>query len=210
MNVILDPLLTALESNNWTALFVIVAFALILNLKSISEFFENRANKHQRFIAEALKLEAISGASREFLHEELNYFIFKKITGISADATLREKLRDVIARSQGELQIRQLSRASQFIQMKGGRLKIVVTRADRFFALLNIVFGAFISFAGLALFMLPGLAKTTSLIQIVTAMCFGLVFFAFALFLISEAFPAFAAIRISPIITRLEPPPIDA
>lgn len=211
MSTILDPLLTALNASNWTAFFVVIAATLILNLKKISDFFDERANRHRNFIEETLKGEAVSGAARTFLEEELNYFIFKKITGISADATLREKLRDVISKSEGELSIRHLAKAGQFIRMKRGKLSIVVTTSDHVWSAINILMACIVSLIALALFMLPGLAKNATMTQTLAAMGFGVIFFAFAVFVMSEAFPAIIGRRIAPIVDRLERiPPGDA
>lgn len=204
MSNILEPLLAALNASNWTAFFVVIAVTLILNLKKIADFIDERANRHRKFVEETLKVEAVSGAARVFLEEELNYFIFKKITGIYADATLREKLGDVIARSEGELSIRQMAKARQFIRMKRGKLSIVVTAWDRVWSAINIFMAGTVSLIALALFMLPGLAKAPTLTQTLTAMGFGSFFFAFAVFVMSEALPAIIGRRIAPVVDRLE------
>jgi len=210
MSSLLEPLLEALKASNWSTFFVIIAIAVILNLRSLSEFLEDRATRHQRFVQEALKLDALNQTSKLFLEEELNYFIFKRVTGISADAVLREKLQDVISRSGGELQIRQISRASEFIRMREGKLQIVVTTFDIGYALVNLVFGAMVSLIGLALFMLPGLVQKTNIPQIVTSATVGAVFFAFAMFMVAQAFPALIARRLTPIVQRLEAPRADS
>lgn len=204
MNSLMEPLLEALKASNWSVFFVIIAIAVMLNLRSMSEFLEDRSTRHQRFVQEALKLDALNHTSRLFLEEELNYFIFKRITGISADAVLREKLQDVISRSGGELQIRQISRAREFIRMSEGKLQIVVTKFDFFYAVVNLVFGAMVSLIGLALFMLPGLVQQISITQTVTSGAVGTVFFAFAMFIVAQAFPTLIARRLAPKVQRLE------
>lgn len=204
MTSLLEPLLKALESSNWASFFVVVAIALLFNLRAISEFLEGRAARHQKFVEAALKLERLTNTSRQFLEEELNYYVFKRITGISADATLREKLRDVIERSAGELQIRQLSRVSQFIRVKEGRLTIVVHTIDSVWAYMNLIFGALVSLIALALFMAPGLVKMPTIAQSLVSVGFGVLFFVFAMFMVAEATPALLAKRIAPVVARLE------
>ena len=210
MTSLLDPLLEALKTNNWSAFFIVIAIAVLLNLRPLSEFIEDRATRHQRFVQEALKLEALNQTSRAFLEEELNYFVFRRITGISADAVLRDKLRDVISRSGGELQIRQLSRAREFIRIKDGKLQLVVTTFDIGYSIVNLAFGAGVALIGLALFMLPGLVSQTSINQILTSTAVGVVAFAFSLFMIAQAFPTIVAKRLAPVLDRLEAPRADA
>lgn len=210
MSSLLAPLLDALKASNWSVVFAIIAIAVILNLRSLSEFIEDRATRHQRFVQEALKLDALNQTSKLFLEEELSYFIFKRITGISADAVLREKLRDVISRSGGELQIRQISRAREFIRMKEGKLQIVVTAFDIVFAFANLLFGALVALIALALFMLPGLAQQAALTQVINSAAVGAVLFAFSMFMVAQAFPTLIARRLAPIVQRLEAPGADA
>jgi hypothetical protein len=142
-----------------------------------------------------LKLDALNQTSKLFLEEELNYFIFKRITGLSADANLREKLQDVISRSRGELQIRQISRASEFIRMREGKLQIVVTTFDVGYAFANLIFGALVALIALALVMLPGLVQQTNFAQAIGSAALGAVFFAFAMFMVAQAFPTLVARR---------------
>ena len=207
---LLDHLLEALKTDNWSVFFSVVAIAVLLNLRYLSKFLEDRATRHQRFVQEALKLEALNQTSRAFLEEELNYIVFRRITGISADEVLKEKLWDVISRSGGELQIRQLSKAREFIRMKDGKLQLVVTTYHVGYAIVNLVFGALVALIGLALFMLPGLVKQTSIDQILTSAALGLVAFVFALFMVAQASPTFVAKRLAPVIDRLEAPRADA
>ncbi len=207
---LLDHLLEALKTGNWSVFFIVIAIAVLLNLRSLSEFLEDRATRHQRFVQEALKLEALNQTSRAFLEEELNYIVFRRITGISADEVLKEKLWDVISRSGGELQIRQLSKAREFIRMKDGKLQLVVTTYDVGYAIVNLVFGALVALIGLALFMLPGLVKQTSIDQILTSAAVGFVAFAFALFMVAQASPTFVARRLAPVLDRIEAPRADA
>ena len=123
---------------------------------------------------------------------------------------LREKLRDVISRSGGELQIRQLSRAREFIKMKDGKLQLVVTPFDVGYAMANLVFGALVALIGLALFMLPGLAKQPSIDQILMSTAVGVVAFTFALFVVAQAFPTIVAKRLAPVVDRIEAARADA
>jgi len=210
MSSFLDPLLEALKTDNWSVFFIIIAIAVILNLRSLSEFLEYRATRHQRFVQDALKLEALNETSRKFLEEELNYFIFKRVTGISADAVLREKLQDVILRSRGELQIRQFSRAREFIRMKDGKLQIVFTAFDVVYAFANLIFGALVALIGLSLLMLPGLLQQTNLTLILTSAAAGVVVFPFSLFMVAQAFPTLVARQLAPVVERLETHPADA
>lgn len=151
MTNILEPLLKLLESNNWTGFFIVIAIALVFNLRAVSEYLDTRANRRQKFIEDALKLEKLSDTSKQFLEEELNYYVFKRVTGISADAVLREKLRDVIHRSGGDLQIRQLARVSQFLRMRDGKLTITVNQGEIVWSWLNQFLAACVALVALSL-----------------------------------------------------------
>jgi len=52
---------------------MIVAIAFIVNLKAILEFFERRSSRKEKFVKQALGIEAVRDAVRAFLEEELNW-----------------------------------------------------------------------------------------------------------------------------------------
>ncbi len=204
---LLDPLLKALESGSWGIVFLLVAVAVIANLRPILEFLERRESRREEFVKGALQVEAVAGAARSFLEEELNYLLFKKVTGIPADRHLREKLKDIVDRSAGEIQTSQLAKkAKPHLRMKGGRLSIVIGTSDRIESAFNWFFAITMAFLAIALFMLPSAIKGVTLQQLLSLMALGIVFFFFALFLVSQTIPLSVAKKISPIIERLETP----
>lgn len=198
-----------LNSNNWAGFFIVLAIALVVNLRAVSEYLDTRANRRQKFIEDALKLEKLSDTSKQFLEEELNYYVFKRVTGISADAVLREKLRDVIHRSGGDLQIRQLARVSQFLRMRDGKLTIAVSQGEIAWSWLNQFLAACVALVALSLFMAPGLVKGLAFTQVILSVAFGVFCFAFSMFLVLEAQPGLIAKRISPTLKQLESPPVN-
>lgn len=207
---LLDPLLKGLESGNWGIVFVVVAIALIVNLRPILEFVERRESRREEFVKEAIKIEAVAGAVRSFLEEELNYLLFKKVTGIPANRALRDKLKDIVDRSGGEIQTFQLARAKKHLRMKDGKLKINIDTSDKVEWLFNWAAAIAMALFALAFFMLPTAAiKGVTLQQLVTLMGLGFLFFIFSLFLVSQTISLSVARKLEPIITRLEAMPED-
>jgi hypothetical protein len=202
-----DPFLKGLESGNWGIVFVVVAVALIVNLRPILEFLERRESRREEFVKEAIKIEAVAGAVRSFLEEELNYLLFKKVTGIPANRALRDKIKDVVDRSAGEIQTFQLARAKNHIKMKDGKLRIIIDTSDKAEWLFNWVAAIAMTLFALGFFMLPSAIKGVTLQQLATLMGIGFLFFLFALFLVSQTIPLSVARKLEPIITKLESPP---
>jgi len=201
---LLDPLLKALESGSWGIAFLLVALAVIVKLRPIFEFLERQQSRREEFVKSALQVEAVAGAARSFLEEELNYLLLKKVTGISADRHLREKLKEIVDRSAGEIQTLQLAKAKSHLHLKDGTLSIVLHASDRFEWIFNWVFAVFMAFLAIALFMLPSTIKGITLQQLLSLMALGVVFFVFALFLVSQTISFSVAKNIAPIIAALE------
>lgn len=201
---LLDALLKSLENGNWLIVIIIVAIAVIVNLRAILEFIERWGTKREEYIKEALKIETIVGATRVFLEEELNCIIFKKVTEISADRFFREKIKDLVDRSNGDLQPYQFAKARKHLKMKGGKLDIVITRADRVEHVFNFVYAGIMVIFALFFFMLPVSIKFAALHQVVIVMGLGVLMFFFALFLVLQTAPLSVAKHIEPIIKHLE------
>lgn len=201
---LLDPLLKGLENGNWGIVFVVVAIALIVNLRPILEFLERRESRREEFVKEAIKIDAVAGSVRSFLEEELNYLLFKKVTGIPANRALREKIKDVVDRSAGEIQTFQLARAKKHMKMKDGKLEVSIDTSDKVEWFFNWFAAIAMALFALGFFMLPSAIKGVTLQQLVTLMGLGFLFFLFALFLVSQTIPLSVARKLEPIITRLE------
>lgn len=206
---LLDPLLKGLESGNWGIVFAVVAVALVVNLRPILEFLERRESRREEFVKEAIKIDAVAGAVRSFLEEELNYLLFKKVTGIPANRVFRDKLKDIVDRSAGEIQTFQLARARNHLEMKNGRLRVVVRTIHKIEWYFNWASAIAMALFALGFFMLPSAIKGVTLQQLAVLMSLGVVFFFFALFLVSQTIPLSVARKLEPIITSLESPAED-
>jgi hypothetical protein len=200
----LEKLIDGIQTGNWSIVFVVVAVVVVVNLRSILEFLERRELRREEFVKDALKVEALAGAARVFLEEELNYLLFKKVTGIPADKPLREKLKSFIDKSAGEVQMWQLARAKEHLRIKDGKLIVVVGIWDRVNYYFNWFAAIIMAVFGLALMMLPVGSKGISLQQLMTFMGLGVVFFMTALFLLSQTTPVMSARRLTPMIERVE------
>ncbi|KAL0630452.1 hypothetical protein Q9L58_010701, partial [Maublancomyces gigas] len=201
---LLEPLFKALESGNWGIVFVVVAIALVFNLRPIFEFFERREGRREDFVKEALKIEGVASVVRSLLEEELNYLLFKKVTGIAANQPLRDKLKDIVDRSAGEIQTSQLARAKSHIKMQGGKLHVTTSAFDKAEWLFNWAFAIAMAVFAVAFFMLPSAIKGITFQQLGSLMGLGVLFFLFALFLVSQTIPYSTARRLQPLIAKLE------
>ena len=204
MDKLLESLAKALESGNWSYVFLVAAVGLVFNLRTIFDFFERRENRREEFVKDAIKIDAVVGAARSFLEEELNYLLFKKVTGIAANRALREKLKDIVDRSGGEIQTFHLARVRGLLKMKDGKLTIVVGRFERFEWFLNWVLAIAMALSALTFFLLPSSIKGMTFQQLASLMGLGVMFFFFALFLVSQTIPVSAAKWLTPIVERLE------
>ncbi|WP_374327382.1 hypothetical protein [Azonexus sp.] len=210
LDKILDTLLKSLENGNWLVVILVVAIAVVVNLRAILEFFERRGTRREEFVKDALKIDVVRDAARSVLEEELNYLVFKRVTGISADRALREKIKSLVDRSDGELQTFQFARARKHTTMKDGKLLIRITRSDKIEHLFNWSFAVLVAVFALLAFMLPTTVKGASFQQVAIFIGLGTLMFFFALFLVSQTTPITVAKHIKPIVERLEAiPPQD-
>ena len=201
---LLDPLLKALENGNWGVVFIVAAIALVFNLRPILEFLERREGRREEFVKDAIKIEAVAGAVRAFLEEELNYLMFKKVTGIAANKALRDKLKDIVDRSAGEIQTFQLAQAKSHIRMKQGKLLVEISTANKIEWIFNWSLAVAMAIFALIFFMLPSAIKGITLLQLGSLMGLGFVFFLFALFLVSQTISYTVAKKLQPIVANLE------
>lgn len=201
---LLDELLKKLEGGNWFIAGAIIAIACFFHLNSIFEFFERRGSRREEFVKEALKIEAVSDTTRTFLEEELNYLVFKRVTGIPADKALREKIKMLVDASQGELRTFQFARARKYLSMEGGRLRVIITRSHKIENFLNWVFTGLIALCALLMFRIAATVKDASFLQIGVFVGLGFTMFAFAMFLVLQTVPLSIAKVIAPKIDALE------
>lgn len=211
MDKLLEPLLKAIADGSWGAAFVVVAIAVVLNLRPILEFLERRENRREEFVKDALKSEVLAGAARAFLEEELNYLLFRKVTGIAADWPLREKLKEVIDKANGEIQTFQLAKVKSHLRMRDGQLNIEIRAIDKVEWFISWCLAILIALLAVTIFILPGSIKGISILQVMTLMGMSMIFFALALFLVAQTIPLSTAKRIKPILERVlhnpVPPP---
>lgn len=204
MEKLIEGLLNSLENGNWVIAVIIIFITAILNIRSIQDFFHLQNRRHEEFIKEALKIDAINDAAKKALIEQLNYIVYKRVTGIAADSILRSKIQILVEDSQGELRTADFTKAQKFIEIRSGRASIKITKWDKVENWFNKVSAVImLTLAVLTIFLTTTIPEV-SLPQIftlgaVTAMVFG-----FALFLVTQTVPMTVAKRIAPVVKRLE------
>lgn len=206
LDKLVDVLVKSVQDGQWSVGAFVVVVAVVVNLRAILEFFERRGSRREEFVKEALKIEVVRDAARSFLEEELNYLVFKRVTGISADRPLREKIKSLVEQSRGELQTFQFARARKFIKMKEGKLSIQIGRFDKVEQAFNWVSAVFVAIFAMTGFVLPVLLKGATLQNALLSLGFGVLMFFFSLFLVAQTIPMSVARRIQPVVEKLESP----
>jgi hypothetical protein len=205
MEKILEVLLKSIQDGQWSVGAVVVIIAVVVNLRGILDYVERRGSKRENYVKDALKNEVVRDTTRTFLEEELNYLVFRKITGISADRALREKIGMLVDRSGGDLQPFQFARARKFIKLKDGKLTVGVSTFDHIEKYFNRAAAIFVAIFGVGSFILPvAVSKGAPLQYAFTSLAFGMLMVLFALFLLSQTIPIAVAGRIKPIVDKLE------
>lgn len=204
LDELIKKLIDSLENGNWLIALVVIAIAIIVNLKDILEFLERQGNKKEEFIKEALKIDSVKGAARTFIEEELNYLIFKKVTGISADKVFREKVKEIIEKAEGELQFFQVARARKHLSVKEGKIIVKLSGWDRVEYYFNWVVAANTVVFGLLFLILPTTIKGLTIYQFAVFFFVSIISFFFSVFLAGQTMPFSEAKRIQPLIERVQ------
>ncbi|WP_116324238.1 hypothetical protein [Cupriavidus taiwanensis] len=205
MDKLIEMLLKSIQDGQWSVGAVVVIVAVVVNLRGILEYFERRGSRRENYVKEALKIELIKDSTRAFLEEELNYLVFRKITGISADRALREKIGALVDRSRGDLQPFQFARARKFIKLKDGKLTVSISTMDHIEKYFNWSAAILVAIFGVGNFILPvAVAKGAAFQYAFTSLVFGVLMVLFSVFLLSQTIPVAVAARIKPIVEKLE------
>ncbi|OSI29226.1 hypothetical protein, partial [Neisseria dumasiana] len=85
---------TTCNSADIISTIVFIIILIFLNYKYIMPIFNKIRNRHEEFIKNLLKNDYIDENNKNFLKNELNKLFFKKLTGLSANDTEREKIYD--------------------------------------------------------------------------------------------------------------------
>lgn len=110
----------------------VLALACVIGFLTFSSSFVKLvwSAKDQRIshLKSILEVETLSPEVKFVLVEDFNRSLFLQATGIAGDKYMREKYRELLEKSEGDLTINQLRRASRFLEFED---KLIVANKDR-------------------------------------------------------------------------------
>lgn len=180
--------------------------ALILGpkIKGLIELWEWHRTKQEEYVKKMLANPELDAPTKEALIEQMNYVVYRKTTRIPADKFTRERVRELVRKSEGELQEFQISRAWKYIKREKADLVVKISTFDAVESVLNRVFGlVFLGMAGLALFVALTASGMASIERFYLA-CIAFLFFAGAIFYVWQTIPMSIARKILPVLLRLQ------
>jgi len=140
MDFLLDLIKDSVANKN-IAFAMIGAIYLLLNVKNILLFLDERKKVKISQLLDALQCEHIQGTTKSYLEEELANEHFKIVTGIYLEKEYREAILLAHKKAKGELAFRHFKRALPHLHYKDGVLSIKIDTFDNVTAIINVVFG---------------------------------------------------------------------
>ncbi len=130
---VLTIILEAIKNGKWELVITTILIVLIYRLPTIVNSYESNASKREKYAKEAIKIESLSKTVHGFLEEEINYLVFKRLTGIKAHAELRSKIKEITQRANNQLTIDLLSRAWRYVKYneENKKLSVRITISDK-------------------------------------------------------------------------------
>ncbi|WP_299182600.1 hypothetical protein [uncultured Neptuniibacter sp.] len=128
--------------SSWQVLALAFVFGLFAVLRNLSEFAWKQKERKVSHIKTALEIENLSDEVRFVLVEDMNRTLFMNVTGIPGDRYTRQIYAELLEKSEGDLTINQLRRASNFlefdkcIQVPKGRSRKIGYCVDKWYPLL--------------------------------------------------------------------------
>jgi hypothetical protein len=173
-------------------------------IKTIVEFFDHLSMRRLTFIKEASALEALDGPTRKLLTQELNKIVYQRVTQIRTDALMRNRIDEIIEASKGELAIAQFTNAVGHLQTIDQNLVVQITTIDKAESRFSQCLAMFIFFCAFVVMMLPIFVLKVNTLQMLTIVSVGLVMFLSAVPVISPYLRYTAAVRLKPVLARLQ------
>jgi hypothetical protein len=180
--------------------------ALILGpkIRGIIELWEWHRTKQEEYVKKMLSNPELDAPTKEALIEHLNYVVYRKATRIPADKFTRERVRQLVQKSEGNLQEIQISRAWKYIRREKENLVVRVTTFDKIEQYVNRGFALiFVGMAALALFVAMTANGIAAMDRLYLS-CIAFLFFAGAIFYVWQMIPMNVALKISPVLLRLQ------
>jgi hypothetical protein len=201
---LVDRLFTAIEQGHLYTVLLVIAIAVIFKLNAILQFFDHQGRKRVSFVQSALKIDEITEDSRLFFKEELNFLLFKKITGISRDRLFQNKALELIRKSKGEIRAVHIERAQKYMSINNGTLIVTLSLWDKIEFVLNHSVAIIMILVSLSTIVLPIASKGISFSQTLTYIILGVLSFFFAIFSFRETVPYKTARGIKPKLIELQ------
>jgi hypothetical protein len=201
---IIEFLQKNIANENWLGIFVVLFSVFFWKAKNIVEFMMGLKSLREKSLLNALKLKEVTGATRLFLEEEINAIIFKKVSGVWAEKTLREKILDIHDRAKGELSLFQFQKARKHLRIRNEKIVITISTFDKAEYILNWSVALIMAVLAFFSFAVIFVAQKILLLQAATLIGTGFLFFVVSLFLIFQTIPYSVAKHIKLMIEELQ------
>jgi hypothetical protein len=204
VNEIIELVRSSLGTDNWFLIPVGLTAIVIYKIKNIVEFFDHLSVRRLTFIKDACTLQALDDPTRKVLIQELNKIVYRRLTSIRADQFMRKRIDEVIESSKGELVIAQFTNAGGHLQTIDQKLVVQITTTDKVESRFSQCLAIFIFFCAFVVMMLPIFALKVNTLQMLIIVSIGLVMFLSAVPVISPYLRYIAAVRLKPVLARLQ------
>ncbi len=152
-----------------------------------------------------LKNEFIDDLMYGLLKDELNKIVFKRVSKITADRCLREKILDVIDKSNGELQLFQFKVAIKYVKLRKEKLEVVINIGDKCWQFFCVVFGfCLLMVFGVICLILSENAAVSDVNKVIIVIGSGVVFVGLSIYCFLQSVPLSVAKQIAPVIKSIE------
>ncbi len=115
-------------ADSWQVLALACVIGFLTFASSFVKLVWSAKGQRITHLKSILEVETLSPEVKFVLVEDFNRSLFLQATGIAGDKYMREKYRELLEKSEGDLTINQLRRASRFLEFED---KVIVANKDR-------------------------------------------------------------------------------
>ena len=202
MKNIIAKLSESLTDENFIASAVIMIIVLIVNMKTIVEFFEDRKKAQVANLVEALKCDQITGLTKSHLEEALAAEHFKLSTGIRLEKEFREELIKTYREADGAVRFDHYKRAVPHMSYVNNSLSIHIGLIDWVGVILNGLCCLAMIILSFPLLFLSYFAEGMTFTLFLERFVMGGIFWLIAIFAFYQVLPVISACHVKGALAR--------
>jgi len=150
MDKVISNIVSELSNENYIIVAVIVVCTIVFNLNAIANFFDARKKVKINLINDALGNDNVTGATKKYLENLVEFEYFHKITGVAAEKDIREKLIEAYESTHGKIRFSHFKRSVPYINFYNDQINIEIGWFSKIAFAYNII-SAFCNFIGVVL-----------------------------------------------------------